>query len=53
MKECPCQEFNEMFRLLMEYTGTKNELDDKANKLLDRITDKAPQIKLRRTEIEK
>ena len=40
-KECPCQEYNEMFRLLMEYLDQKHETDLKTEKLLDSITDRA------------
>ena len=38
-----------MFRLLMEYVGGKRELDEefmrKAERLLKRITEEAPQLK--------
>ncbi len=40
-KECPCQEFNEMFRLLMEGLNQDHELDIRIEKCLDSITDKA------------
>ena len=42
--ECPCDAYNEMFRLLMEYIDEKNDLKEKAERLLKRITKEAPQI---------
>ena len=43
--ECPCDAYNEMFRLLMEHIDEKNDLKEKAERLLKRITEEAPQLK--------